>query len=171
MMTSFTHFLRNKHAYFIVLLFECCSYPVWQDIKTIVAFLTTWVLLPAEDDWAKLWCIICYLKYILYLPLTLECDGINFIISRWADAAFALDNKFNSHTGAIIPMGKSAILDISHKQEINTKSSTEAELISDNYATPRLIFSFRHRDITHILPIQLVISDEQSLGQWTTVLC
>ena len=35
---------------------------VCRDIQTAVAFLTTWVKVPDEDDWGKLKCVLKYLN-------------------------------------------------------------------------------------------------------------
>ena len=45
------------------------------------------------------------------------------------DGAFAVHSNCKSHTGAVLMMGHGAVLLISSKQKINTKSSTEAELV------------------------------------------
>ena len=45
------------------------------------------------------------------------------------DASFAVHRDCKSHTGACLTLGHGSILSISAKQNINTKSSTEAELV------------------------------------------
>ena len=45
------------------------------------------------------------------------------------DAAFAVHPDFKSHTGAVMTMGDGAIQSISRKQKLNTRSSTESELV------------------------------------------
>jgi len=49
--------------------------------------------------------------------------------ARWVDAAFAVHNDMRSHTGATMSLGKGSVYSTSTKQKINTKSSTEAELV------------------------------------------
>ena len=51
------------------------------------------------------------------------------MVSWWADAAFAVHPDMKSHTGGIMSLGKGAVQSISTKQKLNTKSSTEAELV------------------------------------------
>jgi hypothetical protein len=46
------------------------------------------------------------------------------------DAAFAVHKDLRSHTGAVMSLGKGAIQSVSTKQKVNTRSSTEAELVS-----------------------------------------
>ena len=50
------------------------------------------------------------------------------------DASFAVHPDCKSHTGACLTLGDGSVLPISAKQKINTKSSTEAELVEDDDA-------------------------------------
>eukprot|EP00980_Cylindrotheca_fusiformis_P009115 scaffold1977_cov73-Cylindrotheca_fusiformis.AAC.1 len=62
------------------------------------------------------------------MPLTLSIDNL-CVVKTWVDAAFATHDDMRSHTGGIISMGKGALYASSRRQKINTKSSTEAELV------------------------------------------
>ena len=99
------------------------------DIQTAVAFLCTRVQQPDMDDWKKLSRVMKYLRGTSELKLTLEADNMN-VIKWWADGAFAVHNDCKSHTGGIMMIGKGAVYSTSTKQKINTKSSTEAELVA-----------------------------------------
>ena len=46
------------------------------------------------------------------------------------DAAFAVHPDMKSHSGMTMSMGKGAITSLSRKQKLNTRSSTEAELVA-----------------------------------------
>jgi hypothetical protein len=62
------------------------------------------------------------------IPLVLGWDGSGQI--RWSvDASFAVHKDMRSHTGAVLSLGQGALMSMSLKQKINTKSSTEAELV------------------------------------------
>jgi predicted peroxiredoxin len=61
--------------------------------------------------------------------LTLKADGSK-IVKWYADAGFAVHPDFQSHTGAVMKMGNGAITSISCKQGMNTRSSTEAEVVA-----------------------------------------
>jgi hypothetical protein len=99
------------------------------DIKTAVAFLTTRVSKPDEDDWGKLKRVLKYLKGTMYLKLTLSvADGL-FIIKWWVDASFGVHWDSKGHTGMMMSLGKGAVMSFSRKQKLNTRSSTEAELV------------------------------------------
>ena len=61
--------------------------------------------------------------------LTLAIDDTRSV--TWSiDAAFAVHPDMKSHTGMIMKMGKGAITSLSRKQKLNTRSSTEAELVA-----------------------------------------
>jgi hypothetical protein len=48
---------------------------VRQDIQTAMAFLTTRVKSPDEDDWGKVKRVLGYLKGTLHMPLVLSADS------------------------------------------------------------------------------------------------
>ena len=98
------------------------------DIQTAVAFLTTRVKQPDVSDWKKLTRCVRYLRGCKDLPLTLESDGSG-IIRWWIDASFAVHWDKKSHTGITMSMGKGSPISSSTRQKLNTKSSTEAELV------------------------------------------
>jgi hypothetical protein len=60
--------------------------------------------------------------------LTLEADDTH-IVKWYVDAAFEVHVDFISHTGATLTLGSGAISSASTKQKVNTRSSTDAELI------------------------------------------
>ena len=60
--------------------------------------------------------------------LHLSADNLQ-IIKWYVDAAFAVHEDFKSHTGANMTFGRGAVQSISRKQKLNTRSSTEAELV------------------------------------------
>ena len=99
------------------------------DLQPAIAFLTTRVKQPTEEDWIKLCKMMHYLKSTKNDVLTLKTDGTRVI--KWhVDASFAVHYDFKSHTGGTMTLGAGAIQNISTKQKVNTKSSTEAELVS-----------------------------------------
>ena len=61
--------------------------------------------------------------------LVLSADNLH-IIKWFVDASFAVHPDFRSHTGGAMTMGNGFPINISRKQKINTKSSTEAELVA-----------------------------------------
>ena len=58
----------------------------------------------------------------------MRADGSSQL--KWyVDASFAVHPDFRSHTGAVFTMGQGAITSVSRKQGMNTRSSTEAEVV------------------------------------------
>jgi hypothetical protein len=108
------------------------------DIATAIAFLTTRVQNPTMEDINKLDRMMSYLFYTKQDILTLEADK-ELVIRWYVDAAFAVHPDMKSHTGYAMTFGKGAIVSSSRKQAINTRSSTEAELVAaDDAAGPML---------------------------------
>ena len=61
--------------------------------------------------------------------LTLSADDTRVI--KWdVDAAYAVHKDLNSQTRAVMTMGRGAAIATSLKQKLNTRSSTEAELVA-----------------------------------------
>jgi hypothetical protein len=108
------------------------------DISPAIAFFTTRVKESTKEDWTKLVRMMQYLHYTKDEVLTLRADDSK-TLSWHVDAAFAVHPDYKSHTGGILTMGKGAIVSISRKQKLNTRSSTEAELVAaDDVAGPIL---------------------------------
>jgi hypothetical protein len=58
----------------------------------------------------------------------------------WIDASFAVHRDMQSHTGASMSLGKGSSISLSRKQKLNTKSSTEAEVVGVDDAMPLVIW-------------------------------
>ena len=110
------------------------------DLQTTIAFLSTRVKEPDQDDWKKLTRMMRYLNGTKELKLTLKANSAN-IIKWWIDAAYAVHNNMRSHTGATMSMGKGSILSKSTKQKLNVRSSTEAELVGTDDIMPEIIWT------------------------------
>ena len=98
------------------------------DIETAVAFLTTRVSNPDEDDWKKLIRVLSYLKTTKNELRIIGCNDLKEILT-WVDAAYAVHPNMRSHTGGALSLGHGIVHSRSSKQKLNTKSSTEAELV------------------------------------------
>lgn len=101
------------------------------DLQLAVGFLSTRVTAPTDDDWKKLKRMIQYIRKTHHLPLTLMADH-SHVVKWWVDAAFAVHADMRSQTGGMMTMGRGAFYSGSTKQKLNTKSSTEAELVGVN---------------------------------------
>ena len=70
--------------------------------------------------------------------VTLRADGSGCL--KWhCDEAFALHNDFRNHTGSTFTMVDGAITSLSRKQGMNTRSSTEVEVVAtDEIISPMI---------------------------------
>ena len=98
------------------------------DIQVCVAFLSTRVKAPTEQDYKKLGKVIIYLKETVHLPLVRGVDNSGRL--TWnTNASFVVHPECKNHTRACLTLGHGSILSISTKQKIHNKNSTEAELV------------------------------------------
>ena len=111
-----------------------------RDIQTPVAFLTTRVKGPDEDDWGKLKRVLQYLKGTINMPLVLSADSMT-LPKWWIDASYAVHPDCRGQTGAMLSFGNGMAISFSRKQKINTKSSTECELVGVDDAMPLVIWT------------------------------
>ena len=109
------------------------------DIQVAVAFLCTRVKEPDQDDWKKLVRLVQYLNGTKSLNLTLTASNSNDV-EWWVDSSYAVHPDFKSHTGIAMSMGKGTPIASSHKQKMNTISSTEAELVGASEATQYILW-------------------------------
>ena len=58
------------------------------------------------------------------------------------DAAYHVHNDCKGHTGGSFTLGKGSLHTVSCKQKINSKSSTEAELIAVDECIPHILRTF-----------------------------
>ena len=112
------------------------------DIQPAIAFLTTRVKAPDEQDWFKLNKMMCYLNSTQKDVLVLCADDSHGIIWH-LDASFGVHNDKKSHTGATMTLGGGSITSVSTKQKINTRSSTEAELVSIDDIISKVLWTKR----------------------------
>ena len=110
------------------------------DISPAIAYFTTRVREPTEEDWMKLTRMMQFLNQTKDDCLTLEADDSGIILWH-VDAAFAVHPDYKSQSGAIMTMGKGAITSFSKKQKLNTRSSTEAEIVAADDAAGPMVWA------------------------------
>jgi hypothetical protein len=98
------------------------------DIMLAVSFLTTRVSKATVLDQKKLTRVLKYLNATADFALVLSGVGDKLEIA--IDAAFALHDDGNSHSGALVTLYGDTVLAKSSKQKIVTRDSTEAELVA-----------------------------------------
>ena len=98
------------------------------DLLQAVGFLCTRVSKSTVEDEAKLGRLLEYIKDSIDKEYTLRADDLHQMRS-WVDASYAVHPDMRSHTGGVISVGRGGLICKSSKQKINTKSSTEAEVV------------------------------------------
>jgi len=62
-------------------------------------------------------------------------------MQSWVDAAYGVDADSKSHTGGVVSLGCGTVMCKSNKQKLNTKSSTEVELVGVMDYLPNTIWA------------------------------
>jgi hypothetical protein len=83
-----------------------------------------------------------FLKGTINDVLTLEADDHN-TLTWYIDAAFAVHADMKSHTGSVFTMGKGALASSSTKQKVNSRSSTESELVAMDNKMSKILWAKR----------------------------
>jgi hypothetical protein len=110
------------------------------DTCTAIAFLTTRVRAPDKDDWAKLIHLMKYLRGTRTLPLILSANGSG-ILKWWVDASFAVHPNMRGHSGGGLSLGTGFPIVSSTKQKLNTRSSTETEIVGADDFMPAICWT------------------------------
>ena len=98
------------------------------DIQMPIVVLLSRVTKPNQSDLQKLVRIAKYLKGTKKLCLTLGIDDVRIL--KWmVDSSHAVHDDFKGHTGGCLSWGIGSPISISQKQKLNSRSSTESEII------------------------------------------
>lgn len=109
------------------------------DILLPVTFLCTRVQYSTEEDMKKLRRVLKYLNGTRNLFMKIRMNNNTANVNVFCDASFAVHNNMRSHTGAVITVGRNAVFYKCNKQKLNTKSSTEAELVALSDVLPQAV--------------------------------
>lgn len=110
------------------------------DILLPVIFLCTRVSVSTVQDRAKLKRVLEYVNGTLDLTYTLGADDLKRF-RTWVDASYAVHPDMRSHMGGGLSFGTGALLCKSSKQKLNTKSSTEAEVVGASDYLPNTMWT------------------------------
>ncbi len=110
------------------------------DILLPVGYLCTRVSASTEQVRAKLKRVLEYINGTMEMEYTVSADSLTKI-RAWMDASYAVHPDMRSHTGGIMPLGTGGFVPKSNKQKLNTKSSTEAELVGASDYLPNLLWA------------------------------
>jgi hypothetical protein len=98
------------------------------------------VLKSTEEDELKLERLIRCVRNAKHLGIVLEPgDAVNVV--AYIDAAYGVHVDYRSHTGVVIGIGLGTVYASSARQKINTKSSTEAELVGLSHKSNQVIWT------------------------------
>jgi hypothetical protein len=123
------------------------------DCLTAVAFLTTRVTKCSVDDIVKLERLLKYVCATKDRGIVFEAGSKGIVVSVLIDAAYGVHPDGKSHTGSCVVVGmRGAVHCKSVKQQIVTKSSTEAELVALSDSTNQALF-LHNRARTFIIEI------------------
>jgi hypothetical protein len=111
------------------------------DVSTAIAFLLpTRVRAPDVDDWRKLSHLIQHLRKDWLRSLILSTNGSE-VLMWYANASFDVHPNMHSHTGGGLTMGRGFPIVSSTKQKLNTRRSTESELVGVDNIIPIIVWS------------------------------
>ena len=126
------------HTWVAKALFACKR--ARPDISPTTTVLCTRVKEPNESDWKKLIRLLKYVNGSRDDVLTLSADDLH-VLKWYVDASFAVHPDFKSHTGACFTYGGGSPITMSKKQKLNTKSSTESELVGVDDAATMILWT------------------------------
>ena len=99
------------------------------DIEPTLSFLCTRVSKPTVEDEKKLYRVLDYLKDTLEDVRIIGADNLDKLYML-VDASYAIHPNMRSHTGGAMSFRTGILHGKSSKQKVNTKSSTESELVA-----------------------------------------
>ena len=81
-----------------------------------------------------------YLRSTESLPLLLGANNTG-VVKWYVDASFAVHPNMRGHTGGVMTLGRGAPIVSSTKQKMNTRSSTECELVGADDLMPAVLWT------------------------------
>ena len=132
------------------------------NFQLVIAFFCTRVSKSTKEDLGKLRRLLKYIHVTIDQPKIIGAEDLG-ILQTWVDASYAIHPGMRSHTGAVISLEHRVINSKSSKQKINTKSSTEAELVgASDYISHTLLTSWFLKGQGYMVNTNLFYQDNQS---------
>ena len=129
---------RRNIFHSVVMLILYVALRTRRDLHPTSAVLSARVNDTTEEDYKKLRRMIRYIVGTIDEVCYVGADNLNTMIT-YIDASYAVYPDFKSHTGGVTSFGIGVIASTSSKQKINTKSSTEAELVGIADRIPKVM--------------------------------
>jgi hypothetical protein len=92
------------------------------------------------DDWRELQHLIEYLRDTKDLPLRIGADKHD-VLEWYVDASFAVHPSMRGHTGGGLTMGTGFPIVGCWKHKLNTRSSTESEIVAVDDMMPSILWT------------------------------
>ncbi len=132
------------------------------DVQLPIAFLCTRVSKSTEQDWTKLKRVLSYMNGTIDDFRVIGADDLTKMVT-YVDASYAVHEDMKSHTGGLVSFGTGAVMSKSSKQKLNTKSSTESELVGGSDYLPHPIWAKKFMEKQgHVLTENKFYQDNQS---------
>ena len=96
------------------------------------------------------------------MELTLSSEDLG-IINWYVDASHAVHHDCHEQSGAMMTLGKGAVISFYRKQKLSAKSSTEAELIGVDDAIPQVLWTrYFIEDQGYTITEDVILQDNMS---------
>ena len=105
------------------------------DLETGVSFLTTRIQSPTEEDWGKLRRLLNFVKATRTDRRIIGVKDF-LTLETWIDASHAIHMNMRGNTGGCMSLGVGVVHAKASKQKLNSKSSTETEVIGVSEYVP-----------------------------------
>ena len=105
------------------------------DIETVISFLCTRVSCSDTDDWKKLRRLLQFLSQTIDDERVMGADSLHHL-NTFVDGSYAIHPDMKSHTGGAMSFGIGVVHGRAGKQRMNTKSSTETEVVAASEYLP-----------------------------------
>ena len=132
------------------------------DTATAISFLMTRTQAPDTQDWSKLEHLLRYIKETKDLPLRLSATE-DWTLRWWIDGSHAVHPNMRGHTGGGLSLGLGFPISHSGKQKLNTRSSTETELVAVDDLMPTILWTKQFlEEQGHVVDDNLIYQDNQA---------
>ena len=99
--------------------------------------------------------------------LTLSANSLR-VMKWWVDGSYAVHLDCKSQTGAVMSLGRGSVYGSSQKQKINTRSSTETELVAVDDMLPQVLWTKYFLDEQGISAEHIMYQDNTSAQRLET---
>jgi hypothetical protein len=133
------------------------------DMEPTIAYLCTRVSKSDEDDLNKLRRALHYLQHTIDDVRKIGAENGMAHMKTWVDASHAVYDDMKSQTGGCMSFGLGVIHGRTNKQKLNSKSTTESEVIGVSDYLPYNIWTCNFMEVQgYVLKENVLYQDNQS---------